>query len=233
MVGMDKGILKRIKDSEQEYHGQVTKFLKEKENELKSVLRKLEEKNLNTDGKDMIIKNLRDVIQKIESDGLELSKQLKREEHRLRAAKERNYEECHDKAFMKESLKNAKLKCRTQQSLLANIQNENTHLKAAVTVKDKEIKTLELKLLRMQSIAHPNANGTTKASGDFDRDEEEGPGEETVPKDSVLITQRGQQLASENKDSVYNPYTQNAKFETFLDDVFHLKLGKGSTRRQI
>ena len=83
VVGMDKGILKRIKDSEQEYYQQVKKFLAEKENELKTVLRQLEEKNLNTDGKDRIIRHLRELIMKIESDGLELTQQLKRIQHRL------------------------------------------------------------------------------------------------------------------------------------------------------
>ena len=101
LIGMDKGILKRIKESEQEYRGQVTKFLAEKENELKTVLRKLEEKNLNADGKDQIIRNLREFIKKIESDGLELTEQLKRVQHRLVVAKERTFDESHDKTFMK------------------------------------------------------------------------------------------------------------------------------------
>ena len=52
LIGMDEKILKRIRENEREYHMQVTKFLGEKENELKTVLRRLEEKNLNTDGKD-------------------------------------------------------------------------------------------------------------------------------------------------------------------------------------
>ena len=62
LMGMDEKILKRIRENEIEYHGQVTKFLAEKENELRTVLRRLEEKNLNTDGKDMIIKQLRNFI---------------------------------------------------------------------------------------------------------------------------------------------------------------------------
>ena len=71
-----------------------------------------------------------------------------------------------------------------------------------------------------------------KAGGDFER-EAEGPEDTSVPNDSVLITQRGQQLAKDNKDSVYCPYTHNAKFETFLEDLFDMKIGQGSQRRQI
>ena len=37
----------------------------------------------------------------------------------------------------------------------------------------------------------------------------------------------------ENKDSVYCPFTQNAKFETFLDDLFDMRIGSVTMRRQI
>ena len=54
-----------------------------------------------------------------------------------------------------------------------------------------------------------------------------------MPLDGVLITQRGQKLAAENRESVYCPFTQNAKFETFLEDVFDMRIGQSSMRRQI
>ena len=51
--------------------------------------------------------------------------------------------------------------------------------------------------------------------------------------DGVMITQRGQKLAVENKDSVYCPFTQNAKLETFLEDLFDMRIAQSSVRRQI
>lgn len=48
-----------------------------------------------------------------------------------------------------------------------------------------------------------------------------------------MITQRGQKIAVENKDSVYCPFTQNAKFETFLGDLFDMRIGQASIQRQI
>lgn len=47
-----------------------------------------------------------------------------------------------------------------------------------------------------------------------------------------MITQRGQKLA-ENKDSVYCPFTHNAKFETFLDDIFDMRISQTSLKKQI
>lgn len=48
-----------------------------------------------------------------------------------------------------------------------------------------------------------------------------------------MITQRGQKLALENKDSIYCPFTHNQKFETFLEDLFSMRIGQSSVRKQI
>ena len=58
----------------------MTKFLAEKESELRIVIKRLEDKNINTDGKDVIIKNLHAFIKKIECDGYELLKRLRQGE---------------------------------------------------------------------------------------------------------------------------------------------------------
>lgn len=47
-----------------------------------------------------------------------------------------------------------------------------------------------------------------------------------------MITQRGQKLV-ENKDSVYCPFTHNAKFETFLGDIFGMRISQTSLQKQI
>ena len=46
--------------------------------------------------------------------------------------------------------------------------------------------------------------------------------------DGVMITQLGQKLeklASENKKMTTCPFTQNTKFETFLEDLFDMRIG--------
>ena len=51
-----------------------------------------------------------------------------------------------------------------------------------------------------------------------------------------MITQRGQtleKLDSENKKVTTCPFTQNAKFETFLEDLFDMQVGPATMRRQI
>ena len=77
------------------------------------MIQRLEEKNINTDGKDVIIANLHSFIRKIESAGYELLKRLRQGELKLKTAKQNSFKEESDKAFMQNSLKQAKLKCRT------------------------------------------------------------------------------------------------------------------------
>ena len=85
-------------------------------------------------------------------------------------------------------------------------------------------------MLRLQSFdARTNGAATNSQMDNFG---DEVPVEE-VPSDSVLITQRGQKLAVENKDSVYCPFTHNAKFETFLEDLFDMRITQHNIRRQI
>ena len=46
--------------------------------------------------------------------------------------------------------------------------------------------------------------------------------------DGVMITQIGQKLdklSSENTKVTTCPFTQNAKFETFLEDLFDMRIG--------
>jgi len=40
-------------------------------------------------------------------------------------------------------------------------------------------------------------------------------------------------MAVEGKNSVYCPFTHNSKFEVFLEDLFDMRIGKSSIRRQI
>ena len=66
---MDQGILDRIRENETEYHQAVMKYLKDKEEELRTVLRRLDQKNNQFDGKDLLIGKLHALVNKIESDG--------------------------------------------------------------------------------------------------------------------------------------------------------------------
>lgn len=78
-------------------------------------------------------------------------------------------------------------------------------------------------------------NSKESARGDGKSQHADGPQEENdeYVLDGIMITQRGQRLAVENKDSVYCPFTQNAKFETFLEDLFDMRIAQSSVRRQI
>jgi len=100
-------------------------------------------------------------------------------------------------------------------------------LQNTLAAKEEEIKQLEVKLLRVQ-------NMTVAGSTESAREEsaENGPTEnEEYTIDGIMITQRGQKMAVENKDSVYCPFTQNAKFETFLEDLFDMRIAQSSVRR--
>ena len=117
-----------------------------------------------------------------------------------------------------------------QKKALETLKTQNDQLQLSLKHKDDEIKKLELKLLRLQSFDARTNGGATNSHMDNFGDEV--PVEE-VPTDSVLITQRGQKLAVENKDSVYCPFTHNAKFETFLEDLFEMRITQHNIRRQI
>ena len=117
-----------------------------------------------------------------------------------------------------------------QKKALETLKTQNDQLQLSLKHKDDEIKKLELKLLRLQSFDARTNGGATNSQMDNFGDEV--PVEE-VPTDSVLITQRGQKLAVENKDSVYCPFTHNAKFETFLEDLFEMRITQHNIRRQI
>ena len=69
LESMDQGILDRIRENETEYHQAVMKYLKDKEEELRTVLRRLDQKNNQFDGKDLLIGKLHALVNKIESDG--------------------------------------------------------------------------------------------------------------------------------------------------------------------
>ena len=69
LESMDQGILDRIQENETEYHQAVMKYLKDKEEELRTVLRRLDQKNNQFDGKDLLIGKLHALVNKIESDG--------------------------------------------------------------------------------------------------------------------------------------------------------------------
>ena len=84
MESIDDKILQRIRQTEKDYHQQVVKYLHEKETELRTVIQRLEEKNLNTDGKDVLISKLHKLINKIESDGRVLLGRLRTNEEELR-----------------------------------------------------------------------------------------------------------------------------------------------------
>ena len=56
------------------------KYLKDKEEELKTVLRRLDQKNNQYDGKDMLIGKLHALVNKIEADGQALLGRLRKNE---------------------------------------------------------------------------------------------------------------------------------------------------------
>ena len=58
------------------------KYLKDKEEELKTVLRRLDQKNNQYDGKDMLIGKLHALVNKIEADGQALLGRLRKNERK-------------------------------------------------------------------------------------------------------------------------------------------------------
>ena len=82
--GMDDQILSRIRENETEYHTAVMRYLKEKEIEIRTVLRKLDEKNNQVDGKDVLISKLHNLINKFEDDGKALIGRLTKNEKELK-----------------------------------------------------------------------------------------------------------------------------------------------------
>ena len=133
-----------------------------------------------------------------------------------------------DKVFITEKIRKEKRKGRQQGNLILSLKDQNNRMMAILKAKDEEMKKLEIKLLRAQNMT---------VAGALTRDGESeinGPPEAgDVTLDGVMITQRGTKLANENKDSVYCPFTQNAKFETFLEDIFDMRIAESSMRRQI
>ena len=105
---MDDKILTRIRENEQEYHTAVMRYLKEKEIEIRTVLRKLEEKNSQVDGKDLLIGKLHNLIGKFEEDGKALIARLTKNEGELRLLRETMNEMSKDKAFLVEKVKKEK-----------------------------------------------------------------------------------------------------------------------------
>ena len=192
---MDNKILERIRENESEYHRTVMKYLKDKEEEIKTVLRRLDQKNNQSDGKDILISKLHNLVSKIEADGSALLGRLNRNEGELKTIRD-NMDEMHrDKNFIVGKIKMEKRKVRQQANLIITLKGHNEQMKAAVEAKDKEIKSLEIKLLRAQNLA---ATASVKGIGTIYEEGESsngnGPRESAAEDevlDGVMITQRG------------------------------------------
>lgn len=72
-----------MRKSEQEYHDIVFRYLNRKQRELNSLLDKLNAKNEAADGKDIIISNMKKVINKLEDDGKYLVKKMRQQKDSL------------------------------------------------------------------------------------------------------------------------------------------------------
>lgn len=88
------------------------KYLRNKEEELRTVLRRLDQKNNEHDGKDMLIGKLHALINKIESDGRALLERLRANESKQKEVKETVDEMNRDKAFIVEKIRKEKRKSR-------------------------------------------------------------------------------------------------------------------------
>ena len=106
--GMDDQILSRIRENETEYHTAVMRYLKEKEIEIRTVLRKLDEKNNQVDGKDVLISKLHNLINKFEDDGKALIGRLTKNEKELKLLQDAMDDTNKDKAFLTEKIKKEK-----------------------------------------------------------------------------------------------------------------------------
>lgn len=226
---MDEKILQRIRENEHTYHAAVMKYLKEKEQELRTVLKRMEDKSAMVDGKDILIGKMHTLVNKIEADGRALLDRLKRNEESTREIRDVMDEMTRDHAFMIDKVKKEKFKCRKQQNLILTLKEKTTRLEIALTARDKEIKDLELKLLRCNNKI---VDGRKRySSAELIKEGPEDSSEQVVL-DGVMITQRGQKLA-EKKDSLFCPFTYNGKFETFLEDLFDMKIYQSNIKKQI
>jgi len=201
---MDGKILGRIRENEHTYHAAVMKYLKDKELELRSVLKRMDDKNSMADGKDFLIGKMKTLVNKIEADGSAILGRLRLKEESSKEIKEAMQEMTRDHSFLTDKVRKEKRNCRQQENLILTLKEKNERLEVAVTAKDQEIRDLELKLLRQNNLV--NSHSVTKFDGR--ESSKDGATEEAddVVLDGVMITQRGQKVA-ENKDSVYCPFT--------------------------
>lgn len=88
------------------------KYLRDKEEEIKTVLRRLDEKNNQYDGKDVLIGKLHTLVGKIEADGSALLGRLNKNEGELKQVKDNMEEMQRDKNFIFGKIKKEKRKCR-------------------------------------------------------------------------------------------------------------------------
>ena len=88
------------------------KYLKDKEEELRTVLRRLDQKNNQFDGKDLLIGKLHALVNKIESDGQALLGRMRTNETKNKEIKETVDEMNRDKAFIVEKIRKEKRKGR-------------------------------------------------------------------------------------------------------------------------
>ena len=105
---LDDRILVRIRENEKECQGQVMKYLRTKEWELKSVLKRLDIKNDNSDCKDALIGKLHTLVNKIEADGRELLIRLRMNEDEMHQMKDQMDDDSHDKKFLIEKVRKEK-----------------------------------------------------------------------------------------------------------------------------
>lgn len=87
--------------------------------------------------------------------------------------------------------------------MLLTLLDEKKKLVNSLQQKDNEIKSLQLKVMRLQNFDSKK----TANSRQFINSEEVPNEEAESSQNSVMITQRGQKLATDNKNSVYCPFT--------------------------
>ena len=109
---MDETILRRIRENEHTYHTAVMKYLKDKEQELRTVLKRMNEKFAMVDGKDVLIAKMYTLVNKIEADGRALLDRLKRNEESTRVIKDVMEEMTRDRTFMIDKVKKEKYRCK-------------------------------------------------------------------------------------------------------------------------
>ena len=107
---MDSGIINRIRENEKEYHGAVMKYLREKESELRNVLRRLDEKNNQSDGKDILIGKLHTLVSKIEADAKFLMTKMNNNMAEIGIVRDTMTDMNRDHAFLKEKVRKEKRK---------------------------------------------------------------------------------------------------------------------------